>query len=114
MNVHVKMDILVTEDLVQMTMNVLMEVPDVILTLNVLITKEVFDVNVELDSLVMASCVKTAMNVLRVYRRVVYWQHALKNEADINVCVMMSRISTLNHKGSSASKRKQRHNRSSA
>lgn len=100
MNVHVKMDILVTEDLVQMTMNVLMEVLDVISTLNVLITKEVFDVNVELDSLVMASCVKTSMNVLRVYRRVVYWQHALKNEADINVCVMMSRISTLNHRSS--------------
>ena len=95
MNVHVKMDIWVMEDLVPMIMNAMMEVLDVISTLNVLITKEVFDVNVELDSLVMVSCVKISMNVLREYHRVVHWHHVLKNEAVINVCVVMSRISNL-------------------
>ena len=95
MNVHVKMDIWVMEDLVPMITNAMMEVLDVISTLNVLITKEVFDVNVELDSLVMVSCVKISMNVHREYHRVVHWHHVLKNEAVINVCVVMSRISNL-------------------
>ena len=93
MNVHVKMDIWVMEDPVPMITNAMMEVLDVISTLNVLITKEVFDANVELDSLVMVSCVKISMNAHRVYHRVVHSHHVLKNEAVINVYVVMSRIS---------------------
>ena len=98
MNVHVRMGILVMEDLVPMIMNVSTEVPDAILTLNVLITKVVSAVNVELDSLVMVSCVKISMNVVKVYHHVVQWHHVLKKEADINVYVVKSWVSTLNHK----------------
>ena len=98
MNVHVKMDILVMEDLVPMIMNVSTEVPDAILTLNVLITKVVSDVNVELDSLVMVSCVKISMNVVKVYHHVVQWHHVLKKEEDINVYVVKLWVSTLNSK----------------